>query len=462
MAGIITGEYTGIARGVKVMPIKVLDKYGFGRSENLVKGILWAVDNGANVINISIGRNKNVMNESVPVSNTFSDIEYRAIEYALMNNVTVVLPCGNFRMNELSYPAAYRFKQTLPSPIIVSGFDNDQKYFWSNTSDRIDVSAPAENILSLIPKELDSNIEDYINIDNDGYSFCGGTSFSCAYISAMAAIIKALDYELTNEQIRQIIISSAKNIGEEGKDDVFGYGKLDMRKSLLMQRLAAGPNKTELYEGDQVTFVTRLTDMEDKTVDSVEKYLDFDDGMLIIEEEDIENLDDIIAQREIEKEEEAIFENDLHVNIYRYYAYQDEFILDDSLLYLIDNPEIDIEISFETSSIYKIEFLSPTDLWVPFNYYLKVSPQNPTASLEEGLYIGGRQLDFLVDTSETDIYYTTDGSPIIYNNEINPLAEKYKESLNIKKSQILSTVSVKNGVMSDVVTFEYRVVRSHI
>lgn len=462
LAGVISGKHTGIAHGVKIMPIKVLDKYGFGKSENLVKGILWAVDNGADIINISIGRNRDIVDGDVVVYETFSDIEYRAIEYALMNNVTVVLPSGNFKMNELSYPAAYLYKQTIPKPIIVSGFDNEEKFFWSNTSHLIDVSAPADNILSLIPKELDYNITDYYNIDYDGYSFCGGTSFSCAYVSAMAAIIKSFDYELTNEQIRQIIVSSAKDIGDEGKDEEFGYGKIDLRKSLFMQRLAAEPNKNNIIEGDYVVFKTQLTNMKNENVDFVEKYHDFDEGLITIEDDDIDNLMDIIKQKEIElekeREMEMEFEKDLRVNVYRYYSYQDTFILEDSHLFNMDIPEIICEIPFETSGVYKIVFFSPSNLWIPFNYYLKVKPQNPTSSLKEGYYFGKRQLELLVETSEADIYYTTNEIPILHNNEISPLAKRFDDDLIINKSLKLNIVSEKNGVISDVVKFKYHVI----
>lgn len=73
----------GIAGGAKIMPVKVLDENGDGTTEEVIEGIIWAVDNGADIINLSLG------------SEAFSQLEYEAISYAIDNGVVVIAATGN-------------------------------------------------------------------------------------------------------------------------------------------------------------------------------------------------------------------------------------------------------------------------------------------------------------------------------------------------------------------------------
>lgn len=462
LAGVIGGKQTGIANGVKIMPVKVLDGNGFGKTENLVKGIIWAVDNGANIINISIGRSRFVKNEDKVERDTFSEIEYKAIEYALMNNVTVVLPAGNFQENELCYPAAYVYKKTIPKPIIVSGFYNDKKFFWSNISPLIDVSAPADNILSTIPKELDKNISEYYNIDNDGYSFCGGTSISCAYITAMAAVLKSFNNELTNEQIRTIINESAKDLGEKGRDKEFGYGKIDFRKSLLSQRLNVKSEKVEFYEGDICTLNIKLDNYEGKIIKEFQKYHDPKDDIINVEAETMEEAEKKAKEQMKVKKEDVKFDNRVQIDVYQYLEYQDIYVLKENYILNMDKSETTRYLPLKISGIYKIMVSNPSNMLIGNQYYLKVKPKEPKATLKQGIHIGTKKVEFQSDEEGVEIYYTLGDVPVSSLGEINSIATRFDKALSIDKSTVVNVVIRKNGVVSEVVKFKYTVINIYI
>lgn len=229
IAGIIGGKYTGIATGVKLIPIKVLESNGFGKTEDLVKGIIWAVDNEADIINLSIGRRKSdflLENED-----TFNELEYKAIKYALLNNVVVVTVSGDFNDNNTVYPAGYFYKDLNDKPIVVTAINQTNgKATMANFSSQIDIAAPGEYILTTTPKHLDKEDNDYINAPEDGYIFCRGTSFAAAYVSGIASYIKSKNKNLSNEQVRVILENTTSDIGEKGKDEIFGWGLIHYHK----------------------------------------------------------------------------------------------------------------------------------------------------------------------------------------------------------------------------------------
>jgi subtilisin family serine protease len=228
IAGIIGGRYTGIAYGVKLMPIKVLNSEGFGKTEDLVNGIIWAVDNGADIINLSIGRRHN---DFITGEDTSNELEYKAIQYAILNDVLIVTVTGDFSDNLLSYPAAYRFDSLKSSPIIVSSVDKNKEYApMSNKSFEIDVVAPGEAVLTTMPKLLDLEDNDYANIKSDGYIYCRGTSFAAPYISGIAAIIKSIDSTLDSSLVKKCIIDNTEDLGEKGRDSLYGLGIPDLYK----------------------------------------------------------------------------------------------------------------------------------------------------------------------------------------------------------------------------------------
>ena len=176
---------TGIAYNSKIMPVKVLDANGSGSYANIAKGIYYAVDNGANVINLSLG------------GNSSNDTLKSAIEYASSKNVIVVMAAGNNGDSIPSYPARYAYN----SGIAVGAVDqNNNLADFSNRSGSKEityVTAPGVDVYSTIP--------------NNQYANYNGTSMAAPHIAGLVALMLSANPNLTDIQVRQIITSTSAN-----------------------------------------------------------------------------------------------------------------------------------------------------------------------------------------------------------------------------------------------------------
>ena len=206
VAGIIAATSNDI--GIKglydytqIIPIKVIDENGVGTYEDTARGIIYAVDNGAKVINLSIG------------GYAYSFMLQDAVDYALEKGCIVVAAAGNDGIEQPIYPAAY------PDVIGVSALGyNGQIWSSSNTGRHIDVSAPGVNILST------GSSSDYV--------YATGTSASTPMVSSLAAMLVSEKTELSSSVIERLIMQSAKDLGDEGRDKVYGSGEIDALASL--------------------------------------------------------------------------------------------------------------------------------------------------------------------------------------------------------------------------------------
>jgi len=192
------------------MPIKVLDQSGAGTLFDVAEGIIWATDNGAKVINLSLGN--------------YAESKYLhdAIKYAYSKDVVMVAATGNDNTDELGYPASY------PEVLGVSAVDSFQsRAEFSNYGDYIDVMAPGVNIPSTYP-------------DNQ-YAALSGTSMASPHVAGLAGLIRALNPSLTNEEVYNLIKDTATDLGAPGKDIYYGYGQININKAVNK----ATPEKTE-------------------------------------------------------------------------------------------------------------------------------------------------------------------------------------------------------------------------
>lgn len=190
VSGTIAGEnngdgVTGIAYNSKIMAVKVLDESGSGSYANIANGIRYAVDNGANVINLSLGGNSS--------NNTLKT----AIEYAGSKGVIVVMAAGNDGGSTPSYPARYAYD----SGIAVGAVNqNNQLTDFSNRSGSQEikyVTAPGENIYSTLP-------------DNK-YGNYTGTSMAAPHVAGVVALLLSANPNLSESQVRDIITNTAEN-----------------------------------------------------------------------------------------------------------------------------------------------------------------------------------------------------------------------------------------------------------
>lgn len=212
VAGIIAAEMnnnqgiTGIVGplDVKIIPVKVLDKNGQGDSPIIAEGIKYAVDKGADIINISIG---------FKVKDTYIE---EAVNYAKQKGVLVVAAAGNDNSNCDSYsPAGDKGVFT------VSAVDNSyNKASFSNYGSTVMVAAPGVDIISTVP--------------DNSYEYRNGTSMAAPTVVGIAAMLKAENPKLTPDEIEKILISSSNDIMAKGKDDYSGYGFVNAYKALQM------------------------------------------------------------------------------------------------------------------------------------------------------------------------------------------------------------------------------------
>ena len=208
----------GVASGVKIMPVKVLKANSGGNSHNIARGIVWAVNHGARVINLSLGTasSNNELN--------------MAITYALGKNVVVTAANTNDGENKPKYPAAYS-----GMGVIAVGATNIKNKLadFSNWGKWTSVVAPGVNILSTYPQgKGPSELETILGTRD--YNILSGTSQATPYISGIAALLLSYKPELTNYQVKYILENTAQKLNSKSFDDHFGNGLVNAYKALKM------------------------------------------------------------------------------------------------------------------------------------------------------------------------------------------------------------------------------------
>lgn len=215
----------GINSAAKIMPIKALDAFGNGHASMVAEAITYAVDNGARIINLSLGGRK------------FTQIEQWAIDYAAENDVMVVAAAGNQGSSVADYSPA-----GLNGVITVSATDRDNDFArFSNWGPAVDIAAPGVDVLSLRARNTDllADIPDVeydrgkaIVGDDRAYIRASGTSFAAPIVAATASLILSKNPDLTVEQVTRMLLNSSVDIDRVGIDNFTGYGMLDAKAAL--------------------------------------------------------------------------------------------------------------------------------------------------------------------------------------------------------------------------------------
>lgn len=233
VAGIIGAEYdgtgiVGAAYGVQIMPIRVLYAYAVvsnnalvmessGTTAFLVNGINYAVTNNAHIINMSLGGDVGRSNDVILQS---------AIDSATVSGVLVVAAAGNSKIDIDEYfiaPAYY--DNTMAVSAVTEDGVFESRY--SNFGGSIDVAAVGTNVLS-------SHVYDSSGaFSSGGYEYLTGTSMAAPFVSALAAIIKSYNSDLTPEEIRRLIQRSASR-SSSGHSTTMGHGIIDAKQALFL------------------------------------------------------------------------------------------------------------------------------------------------------------------------------------------------------------------------------------
>ncbi len=237
----------GVAWAARLLPVKVLDHNGQGSYSDLAEGIKYAVDEGARIINLSLGGTQH--------SSTMSE----AVDYAVSLGRLVIAAAGNCAtggsgcnglINPVMYPGAY------DNVVAVAATDsNDGRAYFSEYHPYVDVAAPGMSIYSTLP--------------NDTYGELSGTSMATAFVSGLAALLWSADNGLSAAQVRTLIESKADDLGSPGKDIYFGVGRINAWRTLnahvkvsatpMQATFLADPDKGPVPAQQQITLTTPST-----------------------------------------------------------------------------------------------------------------------------------------------------------------------------------------------------------
>jgi subtilisin family serine protease len=212
---------SGAAPGAQILPVKVLCADGGGFTSDVADGITWAVDAGADVINLSLGGGATSGEEA-------------AIAYARDHNVVVAAAGGNDGAGgTASYPAAYSTQYA--NVIAVAATDNANGHpAYGTTGGYLDVAAPGGVAVSGC---ANNPAVEVLSTWNDGaYCSIAGTSMSTPHVSAAAALLRAANGACTAAQVKSRLRATATDLPPAGPDSTFGAG--------LVNPLAAGASCT--------------------------------------------------------------------------------------------------------------------------------------------------------------------------------------------------------------------------
>ncbi|MEV6839161.1 type VII secretion-associated serine protease mycosin [Streptomyces sp. NPDC051133] len=224
MAGIIAGHghgpgggagVMGVAPEAKILPVRVILEDGdpartkarTTRGNALADGIRWAADHGADVINLSLGDDSNSAHPEPS--------EDEAVQYALKKGVVVVASAGNGgdKGDHISYPAAY------PGVIAATAVDKyGTRASFSTRRWYAAVSAPGVNVVIADPDHK--------------YYEGWGTSAASAFVSGVAALVKAAHPDLSPAQVKKLLEDTAEDPPAGGRDDSRGFGMIDPAAAL--------------------------------------------------------------------------------------------------------------------------------------------------------------------------------------------------------------------------------------
>ncbi|MDX1520034.1 MAG: S8 family peptidase [Anaerolineae bacterium] len=215
----------GVSWKAKIMPLKILSAFGIGSTLDLIEALHFAADNGANIVNLSLGGS---------CSFDWSNVQ-AALNYASNKGVLIVAASGNSGGTVLC-PAA------LENVIAVGATDHqDQRWSGSNFGSALDVVAPGVAITSTLA--------------GGTYGIKTGSSMSGPHVAGLAALIWSFKPTLTTNEVDNLIITTTDDLGGPGWDQFFGHGRINAWQALSKISLET-PSELTLYIDDDLASVS--------------------------------------------------------------------------------------------------------------------------------------------------------------------------------------------------------------
>lgn len=246
---------SGVAWNCKIMPVKITDDDVFITDSDIATAMRWAAQNGADILSNSWG-------SSYPTPIVRSAIREITTQGGIGRDgkgCVVCFSAGNSgeEGGKMTYPAVY------PEVIAVGATDHKDKVLsYSSFGQELDIVAPSggsysDYILYEIPYLWTTDITgiDGYSIENNdptlNYDYSdsmNGTSGACPIVAGTAALVLSVDPNLTNIQVRTILLESAHDLGKSGKDDYYGYGRVDANAAVVMAF-----NPPDIPESNEIT-----------------------------------------------------------------------------------------------------------------------------------------------------------------------------------------------------------------
>ncbi|MCC8251165.1 S8 family serine peptidase [Saccharothrix sp. NEAU-S10] len=197
----VDGGALGVAPGAMIMPISVGADGDKFTTASVAEGVTWAVDQGADVINLSL----------TSLATLTPDL-LRAVNYAFDNDAVVVAGTGNDGDEHVGAPA------NIKGVIAVSGtIEGNGPWPESNTGPETVLAAPAQRIVTAVP----------VSVVDTGYAEVDGTSAATALVSGAAALVRARYPDLDAGNVVNRLIATATDLLAPGRDNVTGFGQVN-------------------------------------------------------------------------------------------------------------------------------------------------------------------------------------------------------------------------------------------
>lgn len=195
---------------------------GPGTEDQIAQAVTWAVDNGADIINMSIGSGTQEWPESWD----------EAFLHAEQNDVLVIAAAGNRAAGHFSVGAP----ATIPGVLSVAGVDEGRSISQDSSSQgiAIDIAAASEPLVGALP--------------GGGYALWEGTSGAAPIVAGAAALVMAAHPELSAREVKHRLLSSADSAGAEGVDPEYGHGVLNVSQAVTGEMDGFNPDDAETLE----------------------------------------------------------------------------------------------------------------------------------------------------------------------------------------------------------------------
>ncbi len=202
----VAGIVASVAPNARLMALKVMEEEG-GRWVEVAQAIKYARDNGADIITMSFGGEQSPMARPTQIQ----------MNFAYQQGILMVGAAGNYDADRKHYPAAN------DNVIAVSAVDsNMEKASYSNYGDWIELAAPGGDSGARIISTV---------LDND-YGNKMGTSMACPFVTGVAALMMGANPGMSNVEVREALREQAIDLGEPGKDPIYGYGLVNAYRAV--------------------------------------------------------------------------------------------------------------------------------------------------------------------------------------------------------------------------------------